>query len=120
MPKTEAIAKIRRLMGESAQDRKAQDNAEALARRQFAMYEFNTMLPAVDPAPRAKALRAVARIVGWFGWAGPEVTRFLDDQGAHSVDFLADDQVQALAGRLLQLEECAREGYDSPDAPVAR
>ena len=115
----ENVARIRRLLEESVREKKQLD-AEERSRRAFELFEFNTSLPAVDTSARARGLRTVARIVGWYVWAGPEVARQLDRRGVATVDDLDDDQVVELVARMRQLEECAQEGLDSPDAPVAR
>lgn len=119
MSRTENVARIRRLLEESVRERAAND-VEAAARRQFDAYEFNTSLPSVDQTPRGRETRLIARIVGWYAWGGPEVARFLDRAHAPSVDLLPDDDLEDLAARLRQLEDCAQEGLDSPDAPAAR
>ena len=115
----ENVARIRRLLEESVREKKQLD-AQERAKRAFELYEFNVSLPAVDTSPRARALRTVARIVSWYAWAGPEVARQLDRCGVAAVDDLDDDQVGDLLDRMRQLEDCAQEGLDPPDAPAAR
>lgn len=120
MASAEAVAKIRRLMEAASTSKHAQDTAEAIARRGYAEFEYNTALPTLDTSRRAKALRGVARVMARYAWAGPEVTRVLDAHDVARADELGDDQVLALADRLQHLAECAQEGFDAPDAPVAR
>lgn len=111
----EKVTKLRALLSQ-AQDR----TAELDARRAFARYAANDDRAFyVDPAPRARMVREVLRIATSYGWA-QEVERALDAAETMSLTSLSDLDLAALLARMRQLEDCARNGLDSPDSPVAR
>lgn len=114
----ERIQKLRALLRDAADATPA--SPELDARRAFQRYASQEERAFfVDPAPRAKAIREVLRIAAAHHWPH-EVERALDDAGAMCLTSLSDDDLDALLCRLRQLEDCVRNGFDSPDAPVAR
>lgn len=68
---------------------------------------------------RAAAGQEIRRIASWYGWQ-LEVDRVLLTTGVASLAGLDDDSLDRLLRRMTQLETCAQEGLDSPDAPPAR
>lgn len=112
------VAKLRALLREASES--PAPSPEQEARRAYQRYASNEeRVFFVDPAPRAKSIREILRIATTYHWPH-EVERALDAAGAMCLTSLNDDDLDALLRRLRQLEDCARNGWDSPDAPVAR
>ncbi len=68
---------------------------------------------------RAADRHEIRRIAHWYGWQA-EIDRVLLAAGVASLAGLDDPSVGQLLLRMTQLEACAQEGLDSPDAPPAR
>jgi len=112
------VARVRSLLLEAAQ--RATDTPEIQARKDFALYEFNTQpVPVIAQTEQARAIREVSRIAGWYGWWG-EVTRAMDDEQVVTLEGMSLDGLTQLHARMKRLEDCAQEGLDPPDAPPAR
>lgn len=117
---SEKVARLRQLMSEAV-PRKPGETPEAVALRLFQLHEFNTAPTAVvvEQTARAREEREVERIAAWYGWQG-EIVRALDAACVASLQGLSDHGVTALLARMRQLEECAQNGFDCPDAAPAR
>jgi len=114
------VTRLRQLMSEAIPRQSAPPRPEQAAAQAFAFFDFNTTpVPTLDTSPRAKQEREIARIATWYGW-GNEIARALDKADVASLSGLNDDQANGLLERLQQLENCAQEGLDCPDAPPAR
>lgn len=117
---SDKVARLRQLMSEAIPRQSAPTRPEQSAAQAFAHFDFNVgPLPTLDTSPRAKQEREIARIAHWYGW-GNEISRALDRADVASIPGLSDDQAAGLLARLQQLETCAQEGLDCPDAPPAR
>lgn len=115
------VSRIRALLNEAVERKDALVRSpEAEARRAFQAYASNDERAFyVDPAPRAKAVREILRIATHYNW--PRVVeQALDDAGVMSLTSLDDDDLDALLSQMRQLEDCARNALDPPDAPPAR
>lgn len=116
---TEKVARLRQLMSEAVPKR-SDITAEVEAQRRFQLHEFNNAPQLViEQTPRARLEREITRIATWYGW-NAEVARALDAQAVSSVSGLDEAAAERLLHRMRQLEQCAQEGYDPPDAPPAR
>ena len=115
----EKVARLRQLMSEAV-PRKPAESPEAAALRLFRLHEFNSA-PAVlvEQTERARDEREIDRIATWYGWQA-EVVRALDRDRVASLSGLSDGGIAALLARMHQLEECAQNGLDCPDAAPAR
>lgn len=116
---TEKVARLRQLMSEAV-PKSTESPVELAALRQFQLHEFNCG-PAlvVEQTPRARIEREITRIANWYGWSA-EVVRALDAAATASLQGLSEVQVQHLLERMRQLEQCAQDGLDPPDAAPAR
>jgi hypothetical protein len=115
----EKVARLRQLMSEAV-PKKPTESAEALALRLFQVHEFNTASPmVVDQTPRGRCEREIDRIATWYGWQA-EIVRALDAECVASLQGLSDAGLERLQLRMKQLEECAQNGLDCPDAAPAR
>jgi len=116
----EKVARLRQLMSEAVPRKPEPSALEAQVFRQFRLYEVNCPTPVlVSQSPRARAEREIERIANWYGWSG-EVLRALDSCGAHCIEEIGDDAIDALLERMQRLERCVQEGLDPPDSPPAR
>lgn len=113
------VSRLRQIIAEAVpiEAPKAPDESDAW--RRFQSFSANDPLPAWDDSERARQLRAINRIACSYGWVS-EIQRILDAAGASSLSALSDEEVAHAHQRMATLEECAREGFDPPDAPVAR
>jgi hypothetical protein len=114
---SEKVARLRQLMSEAV-PKNDETPSEMNARRQFLLYEFNAAPLVVEQSPRARVEREISRIASWYGWTC-EVIRALDAARVATVQGLCEDRLQQLE-RMRQLEQCAQEGLDPPDALPAR
>lgn len=85
---------------------------DAQRMRAFEYYEFHVGLPVVEQSDRARALREIARISTWRGWA-VEVTRAMDRESVGAVGELSDASVFKLCARLKALEDAASMGCEA-------
>jgi hypothetical protein len=115
----EKVARLRQLMSEAV-PKKPDESDEALALRLFQVHAFNTAAPMViDQTPRGRSEREIDRIATWYGWKA-EVVRALDAERVASLQGLSEIGLERLQQRMKQLEECAQNGLDCPDAAPAR
>lgn len=113
------VSRLRQIISEAVPVEPQKSGDEADAWRRFQAFAANDPLPAFDDSDRARQIRTINRIATSYGWIG-EIQRILDDAGQCSLSALDDDQIARACDRFKTLEECAREGFDPPDAPVAR
>src|SRR5690606_10725298 len=113
------VSRLRQIISEAVPVDPPKSADESDAWRRFQSFAANDPLPAFDDSERAKQLRSINRIATSYGWIA-EIQRLLDGFDASSLSALNDDQVAAAHQRFLTLEDCAREGFDPPDCPVAR
>lgn len=113
------VSRLRQIISEAVPVEPPKGPGEDDAWRRFQSFAANDPLPAFDDSERARQIRAINRIATSYGWIA-EIQRLLDGFGASSLSSLDDDQVALAHERLVMLEDCAREGFDPPDCPVAR
>ena len=115
------VSRIRALLDEAVKRKDALARSpEAEARLAYQAYASNDERAFyADPAPRARSVREILRIAAFYNW--PRVVeRALDDAGVRSLTSLSDGDLEALLAHMRQLEDCARNALDPPDAPPAR
>lgn len=113
------VSRLRQIISEAVPVAPTKGPDESDAWRRFQAFAANDPLPAFDDTERARQLRAINRIATSYGWIS-EIQRILDKAGASNLTALEDEQVAAMHQRFITLEECAQEGFDPPDTPVAR
>lgn len=113
------VSRLRQIISEAVPVDPPKGASEDDAWRRFQSFAANDPLPAFDDSERARQIRAINRIATSYGWVG-ELQRLLDGFGASSLSSLDDLQVAIAHERMITLEDCAREGFDPPDCPVAR
>ena len=117
----ENVARVRRLLEEAVQEKRAQQtrSPEQQAQGAFQLYEFNIGMAPLEQTPRARAEREIHRIAWTYGWQA-EVARALDFHAATSLSALDDPQVDELAARMRRLLDCAMNACDFEDVLPAR
>lgn len=117
---SDKVARLRQLMSEAV-PKTLDETPEAAALRRFQLHEINSAPPAlvVEQTQRARDEREIERIAIWYGWH-TEIVRALDSERVASLPGLSAHGVTALLARMHQLEECAQNGLDCPDAAPAR
>ena len=115
----EKVSRLRALLSEARPNTPpARSDTENEAWRHFQRFEtFAAPLPA-ESSWRARAVREITRIGGWYGWTG-EIQRSLDAAGCDLLSSLSDDALTELRDRMRNLEDCAQSGMGPPDAPPA-
>lgn len=113
------VSGLRQIIAEAVPIEAPKTADESDAWRRFQSFAANDPLPAFDDSERARQLRSINRIATSYGWVA-EIQRLLDGLDACSLSALDDDQVAMVHERFITLEDCAREGFDPPDCPVAR
>lgn len=113
------VSRLRQIIAEAVPVEAPKGADESDAWRRYQAYAANDPLPALDDSERARQIRAINRIACSYGWVS-EIQRILDAAGASSLSVLSDEEVAKAHQRMVTLEDCAREGFDPPDAPVAR
>lgn len=113
------VSRLRQIISEAVPVAPSKGPDESDAWRRYQAFAANDPLPAFDDSERARQLRTINRIATSYGWIS-EIQRILDNAGVGSLAALSDDQVATACERFITLEECAQEGFDPPDSPVAR
>ena len=113
------VSRLRQIIAEAVPVEPAKTLDEADAWRRFQAHAANDPLPAYDASASARQIRSINRIGASYGWIS-EIQRFLDRHEASSLSALTEEQIEAMHEHFVTLEDCAREGFDPPDCPVAR
>lgn len=113
------VSRLRQIIAEAVPVEPPKHAEEADAWRRYQAFAANDPLPAWDDSERARQVRAINRIATSYGWIS-EIQRLLDALGASSLSALSDEEISQAHERMVTLEDCAREGFDPPDCPVAR
>lgn len=100
-------------------------DAIALLREELATMLADSGLPSADPedqlhppldnSPRARKMRAVARIADMYGWRSA-ITHFLDTKKASYMSDLTDVQLDALLDEMHRYVDAAETGCALPES----
>lgn len=89
--------------------------------RAYDWFDFNlsTQLPPLEQSERARAIRAIERIAGWYRWQAA-VERALDKNGVEVIEALGDGALFELRDRMESLLNAAQAGCDLDEELPAR